>query len=148
MPFCPISNDVLKPSTTVIRILIGCLPCSGPLLPQTASCLPAPTPFATTALATSVDIIRLNDAADGLLVIGLFHGLQQLVLEHPGGVILLVAGDRQSQSTGAVSVYQLCAARIGESGQPGKAGSAATVECGAGADFKKWCNTTKASRSI
>ncbi len=74
----------------------------------------APTPFATTALATSVDIIELNDAADGLLVIGLFHGLQQLVLEHPGGVILLFAGDRQSQSTGAVSVYQLCAARIGE----------------------------------
>ena len=79
---------VLKPSTTVIRILIGC-----PSLFRGHCChkrrlaCRALTLFATTALATPVDIIELNDAADGLLVIGLFHGLQQLVLENPGGVI-------------------------------------------------------------
>ena len=65
---------VLKPSTTVIRILIGC-PSLFRATAATNGVLPAaPDPFATTALATPVDIIELNDAADGLLVIGLFHG--------------------------------------------------------------------------
>ena len=81
MPFCPISNglgfetiDHRHPHLDWMSFA-----CSGPLLPQTASCLPRPDPVATTALATPVDIIELNDYTDGLFVIGLFRGLQQLV---------------------------------------------------------------------
>jgi hypothetical protein len=70
------------------------------------------------------------------------------VLEHPGGVILLVAGDRQSQSTGAVSVYQLCAARIGEADSLEKLEALLPWNVALEPISKKWCNTTKASRSI
>ena len=89
MPFCPISNglgfetiDHRHPHLDWMSFLVQGHCCHKRRL----ACRARP-PFATTALATPVDIIRLNDAADGLLVIGLFHGLQQLVLEHPGGVI-------------------------------------------------------------
>ena len=68
MPFCPISNGLgLKPSTTVIRILIGCPSLFRATAAKRRLACRAPTPFATTALATPVDIIELNDAADGCL---------------------------------------------------------------------------------
>ena len=76
MPFCPISNDVgfetidhRHPHLDWMPFLVQGYCCHKRRL----ACR-APTPFATTALATPVDIIELNDAADGLLVIGLFHG--------------------------------------------------------------------------
>lgn len=84
MPFCPISNGVgfetidhRHPHLDWMPFLVKGHCCHKWRL----ACR------ATTPLATPVNIIELNDAADGLLVIGLFHGLQQLVFEHPGGVI-------------------------------------------------------------
>ncbi|WP_234887983.1 hypothetical protein, partial [Aeromonas caviae] len=49
-----------------------------------------------------------NDAADGLLVIGLFHGLQQLVLEHPGGVIFdawLITSCRSANNIMPITIF-------------------------------------------
>ena len=63
MPFCPNQQRtlVLKPSTTVIRILIDVLPVQGHYAANGVR-LPRPDPpFATTALlATPADIIELE----------------------------------------------------------------------------------------